>query len=161
MFQCNKNIPFKWLVLGFLFGAFQVMAQEPVPQEQQQARVDFSENELKSFVKANERIMEIQQESQQKMLKVIEEEGLTLERFNEILESQQDPQKQTNASEQEMQSFNNAAEFIIVEGQKVEQQLITTIEEEGLDVGTYQEILLAYQQNAGIQERVNKMITDD
>ena len=47
-------------------------------------REDFSDGELKSFVKANEKVTVIQMEAEQKMIKAIEDEGLSVERFNAI-----------------------------------------------------------------------------
>ena len=88
------------LLFGFicLLPAVQVFAQEPAPQPSVEVREDFSDDELKSFVKANEKVMAIQIESEQKMIKAIEDEGLTVNRFNEILEDQRDPSRGNETS---------------------------------------------------------------
>lgn len=137
---------------------------QPVPEEIQPSikfREDFSDDELASFVKANEKVTTIQQESEQKMIKIIEDEGLSVGRFNEILESQRNPEKKTEASPEDLTSFNNAAQVIIQENQKIEQQMTTSIEEEGIDIDTYQEILIAYQQSPKVQDKVNKLLSKD
>jgi len=125
-------------------------------------REDFSDDELKSFVKANEKVSAIQMQAEQKMIEAIEEEGLTVERFHEILEQQRDPTRGgTETSMQELESFNNAAQVILDENERIEKQMTSSIEAEGIDVETYKEIMLAYQQSPAIQNRVNDLISDN
>lgn len=146
-----------------LFPATKALAQEsgipPVPPSVQM-RDDFSDDELKSFVKANEKVMAIQLDGEQKMISAIEGEGLTVNRFHEILEQQRDPQKGGETSPEELKSFNNAAQVILEENSKIEKEMTSTLEEEGIDVETYQQIMLAYQQSPAVQERVNKLVKD-
>jgi hypothetical protein len=125
-------------------------------------RTDFSENELRSFVKASEKVTAIQMKGEQNMIKAIEDEGLTVDRFHELLEKQRDPQRgtETSISAAELKSFNNAAQMILDENERLEKEMATSIEEEGIDVETYEEIMLAYQHNAAVQNRVNKMVND-
>ena len=96
--------------------------------------------------------------AEEKMIKAIEDEGLTLDRFNVILEQQRDPQRGTETSADELESFNNAAQAILQENARVEKEMTTTIEAEGIDIETYKQIMLAYQQNPAIQGRVNKIV---
>lgn len=140
-----------------------VWAQEPAAPPSVQMRENFSDDELKSFVKANESVMAIQMEGEQKMIKAIEDEGLTVNRFHEILEQQRDPQRgtETKTSPEELKSFNDAAEVILEENAKLEERMTTSIQEEGIDVETYQQIMSAYQQNPSIQNRVNKMVNGE
>lgn len=151
------------MIIGLLclLPAAAALGQDTVPEPSVNAREDFSDDELKSFVNANEKAMAIQIEGEQKMIKAIEDQGLTLDRFNEILEEQRDPSKESTASGEELQSFNNAAQVILQENTRIEQQMTTTIEEEGIDVETYKQIMLAYQQNPAIQNRVNKMVSGE
>lgn len=137
-----------------------IAQQEPQMQPEETTdsiREDFTEKELESFVKANEKIIQIQQESEQKIVKAIEDEGLSVERFTEILEAQQNPGKDVNASAEELQSFNKAAQVIITEGQKAQMQLLETLQQEGIDVDTYHDILYAYQQSPNVQDKIHKI----
>ncbi|UII30832.1 DUF4168 domain-containing protein [Fulvivirga ulvae] len=129
------------------------LAQNPV-----KVRDDFSKGELTSFVEAYEEVQAIQQESDRQVMAAIEEGDLSMERFNEILAQQQDPGKESDASAGEMAAFNAAAQSIIQERQKVERQMVEAIEEEGIDINTYQEIMVAYQQSPKVQKKVNKML---
>lgn len=137
-------------------------AQEPAQQQPSaEMREDFSDNELKSFVKANEKVTVIQMEAEQKMIKAIEGEGLTVERFNQILEQQRDPSRTSETSVEELQSFNNAAQVILEENTRIEKEMTSSIEEEGIDIETYKQIMVAYQQNPDVQSRVNKFVEND
>ena len=149
-----------WVLVGFisLTPIAGIWAQDSLPQPSTEMREDFSDNELESFVKANEKVMEIQTEAEEKMIKAIEDEGLTLDRFNAILEEQRDPQRGTETSADELKSFNTAAQAILQENTRVEKEMTTTIEAEGIDIETYKQIMLAYQHNPVIQDRVNKLV---
>jgi hypothetical protein len=151
------------LLLAFIFLAplVQLRAQETSSEPSVTFREDFSDKELKSFVKANEAVMAIQQESEQKMVDAIEGEGLTVERFHEILQSQRDPGSATEASAEELGSFNKAAQVIIEESRKAEEKMETSIKHEGIDIDTYKEIMLAYKQSPDVQSKINKMVSSD
>lgn len=149
--------PWLFTIMCFLF-SMTAWAQEPAASPSQELRDDFSDDELKSFVKASKKITSIQMETEQKMIRSIEDEGLTVERFHQILEQQRNPQNRTETSPEELKSFNNAAQNIIAENKKVEQQMAASIEEEGIDVETYNQIMVAYQQNQEIQRKIDKYI---
>jgi hypothetical protein len=153
-------VPLMLFCFACFFPVAKVWAQEPVGPPSVQMREDFSDDELKSFVKANERVMVIQMEGEQKMIKAIEDQGLSVDRFHEILEEQRDPQRgtETETSPDELKSFNNAAQVILKENAILEKRMTDSIQEEGIDIETYQQIMVAYQQNPMIQNRVNKMI---
>ena len=154
----NHVLLFPMLFIGamLLLSAQGAWAQEPT-QPTVEVREDFSDKELKLFIKANEKVTAIQAETEEKMTKVIEDEGLTVERFNEILEMQRDPAKRTETPPEELTSFNNAAQVIIKENQKIEQQMAVSIEKEGINLDTYKEIMVAYQQSPKVQSRVNEL----
>ena len=140
-----------------LFISSFAVAQQ-LPQQQQQVREDFSDDELKSFVKAHKKVVEIQEKSQQKMMRAIEKEGLTIEQFNQLIESQQDPDKKVDATPEQLSSFNNAAQQVIKERQETQVQMVSSIEDEGIDINTYQEIMVAYQQSPKVQGKVNELL---
>lgn len=135
--------------------------QEPVQQPSVEMREDFSDDELKSFVKANEKVMVIQMEAEQTMIKAIEDEGLSVERFNEILEQQRDPSRASETSSEELESFNNAAQVILEENARIEKKMTSSIEDEGIDIETYKQIMVAYQQSPDVQTRVNNLVNTD
>ena len=150
------------VLIGIFCGSpeVSVFAQEPAEPAAPQVRDDFSDDELKSFVKASKKITSIQMETEQKMIKAIENEGLTVDRFHQILEQQRNATSGTETSAAELKSFNNAAQAIIQENRKVEQQMTASIEDEGIDIETYNQIMVAYQQNPGIQRKVDNLLEE-
>lgn len=147
------------LTVGIMIGlSAQVFAQQP---EQQPVREDFTKKELKSFVEANERVRQIKLESEQNIVQAIEEQGLTISRFNEILQAQQDPEKKAEASAEELDSFNSAAQVIMKVNQNTESKMEATIEDVGLDVDTYRDILISYHQSQKVQSKINEMVNDE
>ena len=146
------------IALICLLPAATAWGQDTIPHTSTYVREDFSDDELKSFLKANEKVMAIQMEGEQKMIKAIQDEGLTLDRFNQILEEQRDTSKEAHISAEELQSFNNAAQVILEENAQIEQQAAKTIQQEGIEIETYKQIMNAYQQNPGIQNRINEMV---
>ena len=138
--------------------------QQQLPQNpagpQVNVREDYSDEELESFVNANEKVATIQQQTEQKIIGKIQENGLTVDRFNEILQGQQDPtlKDSVQATPEELAAFNQVAQSIVNENQKVRQQIETSIQEEGLNLATYEEMMVAYQYSPKVQKRVHKLL---
>lgn len=120
----------------------------------------YNDEELQQFAKAAEKLMTIQQETEQKMVQAIQEENIEIEKFNEILQSQQGQEADSiEASEEEMVSFNNAADKIMKIQTDVQTDMINVIESEGLEPQRYQEIMLAYQSDPEVKARIDSLIT--
>ena len=138
-------------------------AQQPVGPQQPASpalREDYSDAELKSFVNANKRVASIQEETEQKIIDQIEEKGLTVDRFNEILAGQQNPSKKDSipASSGELAAFNQIAQSIVSENEKVRDRIEASIEEEGINIDTYEAIMVAYQFSPKVQQRIHKLL---
>lgn len=151
----NKSNSF--LALIFIFT---IVFSSAFAQQTQQVRDDFTNDELVAFVNANEKIIEIEKESEDKMIVAIEEEGLTVDEFNTMVQIHQDPNKELDATEEEMTAFNNAAQEVVQETQQKQVKIISSIEDEGINAETYQEILISYQQNPEVQEKVNVILSE-
>lgn len=150
-----------FILLGLLYVIPATLWGQDTTQSAIGIREDFSDVELRSFVKANEKVSAIQQQAEQKMIKAIEDEGLSVERFHEILEQQRDPSRTTETPVDELASFNNAAQVILDENERIEKQMTASIEDEGIDIETYKQIMLAYQQSPAIKTKVNKMVNGE
>lgn len=146
----------------FLF-AFAALAQVPMQQDAQEpAPQDFSDGDLEQFVTVYQKASEIQQKNEAEMMQAIEAEDLELDRFNEILVAQQSQQspEEIDATAEEMASFNSAAEKIMQVQQAAQTEINGIIEEE-MGAEKYQQIVMAYQQNPQLQEKVNQMLMEN
>jgi hypothetical protein len=96
------------------------------------------------------------------MVQIIKSEGLTPERFVEILKQQQSPK----ASDGELSADDKAKfEKIITKFQQVEQDSIPkkekAITSQGLDVKRFAQIQQMIQQDPSLQQKVQKMMGEE
>jgi len=139
-----------------------VIAQEQAPiQPQQEVRQDFEKKELDNFLNANLKINEIQMAAQSEMMKVIDKEGISVEKFNEIADAQQNPDSTAaKLDPKEVESFQKAAEKITGMQPAIEERMVKAVEGEGLDVETYQQIAQAYQQSPKVKGELDELIKE-
>ena len=130
----------------------------PIDQQQQGVREDFSKKELEKFVSAATKVQEVQQEKQEEIVAAIEAEDLDVNRFNEIIAERQGKIEDANVTDEELQSFNIAAQKVMEHNKEMQSEIAQTIEEQGLTPETYNEILLAYQQSPKVQKKITKML---
>lgn len=139
------------------------MAQKafPAPKGTEKVAEDFPNDKLQQFVKANERAFSVQQESEKAMMAVIQEEKISVEKFNEIAQAHQEQKLDgVKASEEEMAAFSKAAQRIVEMQPEVHQNLVKAIEQEGLTVQEFEKIMMAYQQNPAVQAKVQKLLEE-
>lgn len=120
---------------------------------------DFSDQELQSFADAVVEVMAIQQQGQGEMIEVIEEKEMTVERFNEInMQAQQVELEEIELEDGEMEVFLELLAKIEEIQIGLEEVLIESIEENGLTIEKYEEIMTAYQQDPELQQRVQQLL---
>ncbi len=120
---------------------------------------DFSDDELKKFANSIMQVMTIQQQGQAQMVAQIEDVGLTIERFNELMtQAQELPLEEIVNSEEELEKFLKANERLEAIQVEMEEVLIASIEGEGLTLEKYEEIVTAYQQSPELQQRVMELL---
>lgn len=155
-----------FVLLFLVTGAYSLFAQEQAPPAQQQsptqqqgaADVDVSDQELKSFVKAAVKIDELQKESESKMVRAIQDEGLEPSRFVEINTIQQNPaEAKKEVSEKELDNYNEAMKEIQSIQQNAQTEQVKVIEQEGLDVNRYIQIAKAAQRDPGLMKKIQDM----
>ncbi|WMJ73122.1 DUF4168 domain-containing protein [Cytophagaceae bacterium ABcell3] len=137
---------------------FNGFAQEPgmqPDQEQQEVRTDFSEEEIEQFVEATEKVMPIEMAAQEKMTEIVEEEGLTVERYNEIATMQQ-LGMEGQISEEEEEAFEAATARVTEIQAEAEAEIRETLNDEGLSLEEFQEIISAYHQDPELRQRVDE-----
>lgn len=150
-----------------VFGTAYGQEQDPGTQAphqaapQQEVKEDFSDDEIKTFIKANERIVQVQQEGEQKMMEAIEGEDIDVDRFNQILMSRQNPDQETDASPEELTAFSKAAEKVMEVQKELEEKAVKAVEEEGMAIEDYQQIMMAYQQSPKVQQQVEKIMSEE
>lgn len=91
------------------------MAQQTTPPAQQgQTQQNFTDAELQQFADASARLMAVQQEGEKKMMGILQEENLSIDKFNEMAQAHQQQQlDQVEATTEEKAAFNKAAQRMI------------------------------------------------
>jgi hypothetical protein len=145
-------------VLIIVFVSFYSLSAQPPgmqnPNSQQQ--VDISDADLEKFANAFKEIQVINQASQQQMIAVIQEEGMEVQRFNEIFQAEQNPNQKSEMNAEEETMFENINVEIKTIQKDSEKKMIGKIEDKGLSVNRYQQIMMAIQNNPEMQGKLQK-----
>jgi hypothetical protein len=141
------------LIFSVLVAASAVIARQIPPGDSP----DYTEEELEIFVIAALEIMPYQEEAQMKMAEEIESNGLSVEKFNNILEAHI-LGMDSGATSDELESFDSILESI----DKIQQEYQGIIEAEivnaGMTIEKFEEILANYQQDPELQLRINQIM---
>lgn len=145
-------------VMSFMSFVYAQQGGLPQAPQQQEVKEDYSQEELQQFIQANEEVAKVQQEGEQEMIKSIEEGGLDVDTFNEILMARQNPDAEVNASEEELEKFGQISQEIIKVQQGLQQEVVKAVEDTGMDINKYSEMMIAYQNSPKVQEEVNSLL---
>ncbi|WPP48425.1 DUF4168 domain-containing protein [Catalinimonas niigatensis] len=160
-FFCTALVFFLGVIISMPVNSAFAQAIPGTEQQQPEVREDFTDDELKLFLKANKSVAMVQQEAEQKMIQAIEEEEMDINRFNEIANAQQNPQAEPDVSEDEMATFTKAAEKVMAVQRETQSEVAAAVESEGMEFTDYREIMMAYQSSPVVQEKLTKLIEEE
>lgn len=141
---------FLLLFVGSLFTGSTLQAQDETP--------NVSDEELKTFAATIQGIQQINQEAQLSMIEKIENEGMNVERFNEIQMANQDPSSEVEVEEAEMKQYEKVSTEIQEIQMNTQKQMQGFIAEKGWTMERYQEILQLVQSDPDQLERLQKLM---
>lgn len=136
------------LVFVFLFSAMMTFAQNN----------KITDDELQKFADAYQQVRLINQSSQQKMMEAISDEDLTVKRFNLINQSEQNPNKEVEATDEEFENYQAAMEAVESIQQNVQAQLQTKIQEAGITLERFQQIANQMKNDKALQQRLASLM---
>jgi len=143
----------------------QTMEQDPMQQQQpqQQPTTEVSDEELQDFLEVSSELQEVQMGSQQEMITVVEEEGLSVDKYNQIAQAEQAGQStdELDVSSDDLDNYERASQQIAEMEQELEPQLESIIASHGMDMDRFQEINMALQQDPVLQERIQQMMQSE
>ncbi len=116
---------------------------------------------LDQFVSALNRLQQIQVEAEAQSIEALEAQGLSEQRFNEILQSQQNPAEAgtTAITPEEQQQIQQAAPQLAEIQQEAQTQMDAAIQAEGFNEQSFNEVLAAVRQDPALQQQVRDRIT--
>jgi hypothetical protein len=113
-----------------------------------------TKGELNKFAEAYQEVRLANQTSQQKMMKAVTEEDLSVERFNIINQAEQNPNKEVDATDDELKNYQAAMESVEKIQKDIEMQLQTKIKEAGLTLERFQQIANQMKTDKALQQRL-------
>lgn len=147
-----KALGMALICIPFLASAQQMPGQAP-----QEVKEDFSDGELKSFVE----VVKVQQKSQLKMVGAIEETGLDVETFNQILMTQQQEGGVADLPKDEIAKFEQASQQVNDLQVQMQQNMAKKLSEQGLAMETYSELMYSYQNSPKVQQKVDMLMAQE
>lgn len=167
MFKRNTiSFSFAIIMMFVLAGVFSANAQQVTPPQGNSSvqkeipQVELEDNELDNFVKAAEKVQELQAKSEKKMIKAIESEGLETQRFVEIIKLQNSGETEANVevSEEELENFNKANSKVEKIQKDLQDKQVEAIESEGIKIERYVEIAQAARQNPELSQKIKDQL---
>jgi hypothetical protein len=149
-------------VLGFLGLSGMMATAQTAPQENQQ-KIKYSSDKLQKFVEASKDISTIHQQGEEKMIAVIERENLDIEKFNQIAEMKMNQEESASGdiSQADVASFDKVMPELQIIQLQMQEQMESAIEESGMQVEEYTEIMEAYRNDPGVQEKINELLMEE
>jgi endonuclease III len=124
----------------------------------QQTEADISDAELQQFADAYTAVQEVNNATQQKMVKSIEDAGMEVERYTEIQQAQQAPDQDANVPEEELLVYQQAMKKVQEHQNVFQQNVNATITKSGLSMDRYQEIMAMVQTNQELQQKLQEYL---
>lgn len=114
--------------------------------------------ELEKFVDAYKGMLVLNESAQARMVEAVEAKDMTVERFNELSQAQEDPGTDAKASEAEMKQFEAAMGELMQVQMQVQTEMEGVITKAGLSIDRYQEIAMRLQSDPELQMRIQSML---
>ena len=148
-FKATTLVLFVTLLGGFSFA----QAQETMT-----AQSKVTDAELGKFAEAFQVVQMENQKAQQKMAKVISDNGMEVERFSAIQQASANPNQEVDATDKEMKAHDAIMAEIKKMQPAIEAKMEKAVADSGITIERYQAIGTALQQDKSLQQRFQKMM---
>lgn len=141
-----------------LMGTAPVFAQAQPNMAPQQQKIDVSDAELSKFADIYQKMRMMNQKAQQKMIQVVQEEGMDVKRFNEVHLALTQGKKDVNVTDEEKETHKVVMDKL--EGMQAgfQKQMEDIITGQGLSVERYQQLAMALRSDSELQQRLQKLL---
>ena len=124
------------------------------------AQTDVTDKEVEQFAVTFQKMRMINQEAQKELSEVITGEGMELARFNTIHQAQMNPETEADLTKEEEKKYDAIIKELNKKQTVFRQEIEEMIEESGLSMERYEQIGNQMQNDAALQERVRKELTN-
>ncbi|MBD1918712.1 MULTISPECIES: DUF4168 domain-containing protein [Cyanophyceae] len=146
------------LLLGVPAAA--VAQEQDAPAPAQVAPVEVSETQIDQFVSAYQAIQTIQQAVQADLVAAVEAQGLTVDDYNAIAESQQSPEAAAEIPPEQAEQFAAAAEQIATLREGARTEMRSAIEATSLSIEEFEQIMTQAQQDPALQQVIVERLAE-
>ncbi|MBC5992635.1 DUF4168 domain-containing protein [Pontibacter cellulosilyticus] len=149
-------------VVASMFAGQAAFAQDteaPITKEQLEA-VEFSDDELSKFIKANTAAVELEKQGREAVVTTIEGTGLTVDRFNELAQANRDKKLDEVAKDDEKKAFGDAVRGVLKLRPENKQKVEKAITDQGLTLEQYNKIHAAFQKDKAVQAKVQLLLQE-
>jgi len=145
-----------------LFGAVATYAQVPQEMQQEQPQIEVEDAELEQFATVFRDVMQKGQQANQEMVGIIEDEGMSIDRYQELREADTNPESDVEkATSDENKQKEKIDEKIEKVGAQVQQEQTEIVEKSDLSVDRYQEIAMALRTDQDLQQKLQQILMKD
>lgn len=120
-----------------------------------QPATDVTDEELDQISSAIIAMQMLEQGSQMKMIMAVQESGMDVQRFSEIMQQKQNPDATVTMSPEEEALFTKAEENLQAVQFEMQEDYEQAIEEGGLTIERYQSIMMAVQTDTSLQRKID------
>lgn len=133
---------------------------QPATPEAAPASPEVSETEIEQFANAIQQFQSIQSGAQQQANQILQEEELSPERFNQILQTQQNPEAQPSSeiSSEEREKFDRVSSQLGQLQETTRTQMEQALQEEGLPRERFSQILAMVRQDPTLRQRIEQQL---
>lgn len=163
-FQPKTNKMTRTFLAATLF-AFIILAVPALSygQEAEEPKKEFrfSDKDLLNFYDVNQELSVLQRETNERIEAVVLENGLTMERFNQIARATEIGALQGGLhAEEEINAFNTVAPQVTAIQRDMQAMLQATLMEKGLTTEYYQEIMAEFRTDQELQGHVRELLRE-
>jgi hypothetical protein len=125
--------------------------------QQQGQQIEVSDSELNTFAKIMREAQSVQRQSQNSMMKAIQNSDIEMKRFQEISRARRQGNK-VEMTEKEKQAFSEIQKVMKQEQQKMRKKMSSIIEKYSITKKRYMQINRALRKNKQLQNRLKSII---
>jgi ribosomal protein S13 len=147
------------LTSGMLFA--QVQQQQPQMPDLPTSS-DVSDEEIELIATTIGELEPIQVKAQEKIGAALEEEGISMERFQQMMMAMQNPQMadQVEISDEEMATIQSMQPTLMQIQGEAEQEMSAKMEENGITMQRYRMVVMGAQQDPDLMERLQSKLEE-
>jgi hypothetical protein len=123
-----------------------------------QTSENVSDADLEKFAQAYQSVQQSNQQIQQKMVAAIEDEGISADRFNAIYEAKMNPEKEVDATDDEMEKQEAAMAKVEAMQQSFQKEMEDKIKEKGFTMQQFQDLATKIQNSPELRQKMQAIM---